>query len=180
MTPLTRIRQGILDRDIEEINQGYFELTGETLVLDDEQVETNREEDGQENQEDSPEPTPAKNEKESKRVTTEDFRTQIIDPKGQSKEGRRARKEPVNTEKIKTVGNIWEDSYSEEPPDSEKLKQAYGNYHKHRKPRKKFKKVRKTCTKCKQTKYVKPIDVVARENFLCDECVDKRIRNIRR
>lgn len=106
MTPLQKIKQGILDSNIQLVSEGYSDLTGETLVLVETTLVTN--DIPNRNNDIFVKPESPKHDP----YDIENFKMQITGQKTDGDGRKPCRSEPINVDKIKIVGNMWEDDKS--------------------------------------------------------------------
>ena len=162
MGTIKLLKEAILEKDWDKVKEFYAEFTGEELVEEQKQ-------------------------KPTKKEYSEDYihvigkRTPLkkqttIDPEtGEVKNI--ASFEPVNPDKIKTVGNLWSpDEYIDSIPASERQEHENTKY----KPKTKklvknkpFTLSKVICRNCNKQYEVHPI--YAKENYICDKCIKTRI-----
>ncbi len=172
MTPLEKIKVGILRNDMKLIESAYTDLTGEIIiVIDVSQVEAKPIPDM--------EPMPYELEEETTEDPDDPFRVQI---RGENKQQTReledgtiqteARKESVDLSKIAAF-NMFSDDGSE---DIENRKGDKGLYVKKPEPRRQeVKKVTASCVDCQKIFKVLPIHQME-GSFTCTKCIKRKQR----
>jgi hypothetical protein len=178
MTPLEKIKTGIERGQFKLVADGYFDLTGvkvsyPKVIIPTGELPTVTVQLEKFDHEKLDKAIKQTIDKKIDEYDTENFRmprntTQTTDIKG-----RKCKAVPINTNKIQTVGNIFEDTKEDVPSDSKEY--LIKDRVKRNRETVKFKTF--VCTKCNEEYSLHP-DVITQsaDKFICDACIPKMRR----
>ena len=189
-SPLEQIKEGILNNDLALVAAGYKSLTGQDVLPAEVEQPKKRgrpkkntaklvvpgDEEYDEGIEEIREPQfqapqrgqrrqPALREQPSRNKRKS--RWEEIEEEQES-EGSAAKREPINTKKIKQVGNLWQDDGTIDTTDRKTWAKVYPKNHKSQ-GRAPDRKVRIKCTRCKDVLELYRSEIV-NDPFICNDC----------